>query len=107
MSTAFNVTQWQVGDVNYVVTYNANLLELANNAVHKNDIAGLVAMGGDPTTVNITVFKNGTLGPNQVPGRNRSSASGAPVDLIDLNQALWQANLLAFQGALLKSGSRF
>ncbi len=106
MSTAFNVTQWQVGDTNYVVTYNANLLELANNAVHKNDIAGLVAMGGDPTTVNITVFKNGTLGPWQVPGRNRTSGAGVAVDKIDLNQALNQASILAFQGMLLK-GTRY
>jgi len=106
MPTPFDVENFNLGDLDYVEKLNLLVEAFQNDAVNVADIAGYVAMGGDPATVDIDVFLNGSLGENQVPGRKEGSAAGATVDAIDLNMVLNQSSILAYQGMQVRDGSR-
>lgn len=101
--TAFVIIEFEIGDEDYVDTLNSNFAALAANAVHKDDLATLVndliVLGGDPADIGVLQLNNGSLPEGYVAGRRVGTAPGASLEGIDLNLALYQANVMAYQDA--------
>ena len=97
MATSFNLQTINIGSTDYPTKVTYNFQQLGDNAVHKDDIAGYVAMGGDPSSVGVDELNNGSLNAYDVVTRLPGDAVGAALSTINLRQSLTLARITAFQ----------
>ncbi len=97
MPTAFAVTGFVTDETVFPGRMDDNFDALKDNALHRDDMPGVVAMGGDPATKAVTVMKSGTLGPLHAPARIAGGALDSTLAALDLRLMVGQAAIIAFQ----------
>lgn len=97
MPTSFGLQQIDIGSTDYPTKITFNFNQLADNAVHVDDIPGYVAMGGDPSVVGVDELNNGSLNAYDVVTRLPADSAGDPLSTVNIRQSLTLARINAFQ----------